>query len=185
MAAPKIAIVAGRRNSSLFRSSAPVRIPQSACSCVVGGSGQESGMRPGGRIAVARTGRALPIARSLSSNTRSVLAGRCACTYSHSVPVTDVLASIPWYSSLAVHSGCCAPKAALPVNPRAGQSIGSARRKAGARRDDRTDPHRGNRYYVRYRLYRIEGSAFVYADDDGGRVTTILGYPTDQLGQVS
>ena len=66
-------------------------------------------MRPGGRIAVARTGRALPIARSLSSNTRSVLAGRCACTYSHSVPVTDVLASIPWYSSLAVHSGCCAP----------------------------------------------------------------------------
>ena len=36
-------------------------------------------------------------------------AGRCACTYSHSVPVTDVLASIPWYSSLAVHSGCCAP----------------------------------------------------------------------------
>jgi hypothetical protein len=33
--------------------------------------------------------------------------------------------------------------------------------------------------------YRIEGSAFVYADDDSGRVTTILGYPTDQLGQVS
>ena len=33
--------------------------------------------------------------------------------------------------------------------------------------------------------YRIEGSAFVYADDDNGRVTTILGYPTDQLGQVS
>jgi len=25
----------------------------------------------------------------------------------------------------------------------------------------------------------------VYADDDSGRVTTILGYPTDQLGQVS
>jgi hypothetical protein len=33
--------------------------------------------------------------------------------------------------------------------------------------------------------YRIEGSAFVYADDNSGRVTTILGYPTDQLGQVS
>ena len=32
---------------------------------------------------------------------------------------------------------------------------------------------------------RIEGSAFVYADDDSGRGTTILGYPTDQLGQVS
>jgi len=33
--------------------------------------------------------------------------------------------------------------------------------------------------------YRIEGSAFVYADDDSGRVTTILGYPTDQLRPVS
>jgi hypothetical protein len=32
--------------------------------------------------------------------------------------------------------------------------------------------------------YRIEGPAFVYADNDSGRVTTILGYPTDQLAQV-
>ena len=29
--------------------------------------------------------------------------------------------------------------------------------------------------------YRIEGSAFVYADHDTGRVTTILGYPVDKL----
>ena len=31
--------------------------------------------------------------------------------------------------------------------------------------------------------YRIDGPAFVYADNDSGRVTTILGYPTDQLAQ--
>jgi hypothetical protein len=31
---------------------------------------------------------------------------------------------------------------------------------------------------------RIEGPAFVYVDNDSGRVTTILGYPTDQLAQV-
>jgi hypothetical protein len=29
--------------------------------------------------------------------------------------------------------------------------------------------------------YRIEGPAFAYADNDSGRVTRILGYPTDQL----
>jgi hypothetical protein len=29
--------------------------------------------------------------------------------------------------------------------------------------------------------YRIEGTSFVYADNDSGRVTRILGYPTDQL----
>ncbi len=29
--------------------------------------------------------------------------------------------------------------------------------------------------------YRIEGSAFVYMDQETGRVTTILGYPTDKL----
>ena len=28
------------------------------------------------------------------------------------------------------------------------------------------------------------GPAFVYADNDSGRVTTILGYPTDQLAQI-
>ena len=32
--------------------------------------------------------------------------------------------------------------------------------------------------------YRIEGPAFVYSDNDSGRVTTILGYPTDQLAQI-
>ena len=32
--------------------------------------------------------------------------------------------------------------------------------------------------------YRIEGPAFVYADDDSARVTTILGYPTGQLTQI-
>src|SRR6202007_107077 len=32
--------------------------------------------------------------------------------------------------------------------------------------------------------YRIEGAAFVYSDDDSGRVTTILGYPTDQLAEI-
>jgi len=31
--------------------------------------------------------------------------------------------------------------------------------------------------------YRIEGPAFVYADQDTGRVTTILGYPTPKLLQ--
>ena len=32
--------------------------------------------------------------------------------------------------------------------------------------------------------YRIEGSAFVYSDNESGRATTILGYPTDQLAQI-
>ena len=32
--------------------------------------------------------------------------------------------------------------------------------------------------------YRIEGAAFVYSDNDSGRVTTILGYPTDQLARI-
>src|ERR1700752_1799141 len=32
--------------------------------------------------------------------------------------------------------------------------------------------------------YRIEGPPFVSADNDSGRVTTILGYPTDQLAQI-
>ena len=32
--------------------------------------------------------------------------------------------------------------------------------------------------------YRIEGAAFVYSDDDTGRVATILGYPTDKLTQA-
>jgi hypothetical protein len=32
--------------------------------------------------------------------------------------------------------------------------------------------------------YRIEGPAFVYSDNDSGRVTTILGYPTDRLAQI-
>ena len=32
--------------------------------------------------------------------------------------------------------------------------------------------------------YRIERSAFVYADRDTGRVTTILGYPTHKIPQA-
>ena len=32
--------------------------------------------------------------------------------------------------------------------------------------------------------YRIDGPAFVYSDRDTGRVTTILGYPTNKLGQT-
>jgi hypothetical protein len=32
--------------------------------------------------------------------------------------------------------------------------------------------------------YRIEGSAFVYADRNTGRVTTILGYPTQKIAQA-
>ena len=33
--------------------------------------------------------------------------------------------------------------------------------------------------------YRIDGPAFVYSDRDTGRVTTILGYPTDKLSQIA
>ena len=33
--------------------------------------------------------------------------------------------------------------------------------------------------------YRIEGSAFVYADRDTGRLTTIFGYPTQKIAQAS
>lgn len=32
--------------------------------------------------------------------------------------------------------------------------------------------------------YRIEGNAFVYDDFDSGRVSTILGYPTQRLAQL-
>ena len=32
--------------------------------------------------------------------------------------------------------------------------------------------------------YRIEGPAFIYADRNTGRVTTILGYPTQKLAHV-
>ncbi len=32
--------------------------------------------------------------------------------------------------------------------------------------------------------YRIEGPAFVYADRDTGRVTAILGYPTQKIAQA-
>jgi hypothetical protein len=32
--------------------------------------------------------------------------------------------------------------------------------------------------------YRIEGPAFVYSDRDTGRVTTILGYPTQKIAQA-
>jgi hypothetical protein len=33
--------------------------------------------------------------------------------------------------------------------------------------------------------YRIDGPAFVYSDEDTGRVATILGYPTDKLNQIA
>ena len=33
--------------------------------------------------------------------------------------------------------------------------------------------------------YRIDGPAFVYSDHDTGRVTTILGYPIDELNQTA
>jgi hypothetical protein len=33
--------------------------------------------------------------------------------------------------------------------------------------------------------YRIDGPAFLYSDHDAGRVTTILGYPTDKLSQIA
>ncbi len=32
--------------------------------------------------------------------------------------------------------------------------------------------------------YSLEGPAFVYSDQDTGRVATILGYPTDKLSQI-
>jgi hypothetical protein len=32
--------------------------------------------------------------------------------------------------------------------------------------------------------YHIEGPAFVYSDNESGRATTILGYPTNQLAQI-
>ena len=32
--------------------------------------------------------------------------------------------------------------------------------------------------------YRIEGAAFVYADRDTGRITMILGYPTQKIAQA-
>ena len=32
--------------------------------------------------------------------------------------------------------------------------------------------------------YSIEGSAFVYADRETGRITTILGYPTQKISQA-
>ena len=33
--------------------------------------------------------------------------------------------------------------------------------------------------------YRIDGRAFVYSDRDTGRLTTILGYPTDKFSQIA
>jgi len=32
--------------------------------------------------------------------------------------------------------------------------------------------------------YRVEGSIFVYAERDTGRVTSVYGYPTDELTQI-
>jgi len=50
-----------------------------------------------------------------------------------------------------------------------------------------TDPSGGDRYQLRIQWkghYRIEGPAFVYADRETGRVTTILGYPTQKIAQA-
>jgi hypothetical protein len=33
--------------------------------------------------------------------------------------------------------------------------------------------------------YRVEGPSFIYADRDTGRVTAILGYPTDKITRVA
>jgi hypothetical protein len=33
--------------------------------------------------------------------------------------------------------------------------------------------------------YRIEGPAFVYSDQESGRIITILGYPTDKLTETA
>jgi hypothetical protein len=33
--------------------------------------------------------------------------------------------------------------------------------------------------------YRIEGTAFIYADRDSGRIRTILGYPTQKIARAS
>jgi hypothetical protein len=33
--------------------------------------------------------------------------------------------------------------------------------------------------------YRIDGAAFVYSDQDTGRVATILGYPTEKLSHIA
>jgi hypothetical protein len=33
--------------------------------------------------------------------------------------------------------------------------------------------------------YRIEGPAFVYLDQNAGRIVTILGYPTDRIAHLS
>ncbi|MSV29788.1 MAG: hypothetical protein EXQ52_13740 [Bryobacterales bacterium] len=34
-------------------------------------------------------------------------------------------------------------------------------------------------------IYQIDGSAFIYADRDTARVTTVLGYPTEQIEQAA
>jgi hypothetical protein len=63
----------------------------------------------------------------------------------------------------------------------------SARGKAGSRREneaihiEETDTTFAIGWKGRYRL---EGPAFIYTDQDTGRVATILGYPTDKLRQI-
>jgi hypothetical protein len=74
------------------------------------------------------------------------------------------------------------PRRCLVARPRR-----PARGKAGPKRDsepihsEETDTTLAIGWKGRY---RIDGPAFVYADDDSGRVTSILGYPTDQLAQI-
>src|SRR5438132_4594355 len=58
---------------------------------------------------------------------------------------------------------------------------------AGSRGRERTYPHRGSdtTFAIGWKgRYRIEGPAFVYSNEDTGRVATILGYPTDELTQA-
>ena len=37
--------------------------------------------------------------------------------------------------------------------------------------------------YRALRSYGIEGATFVYTDHDTGRITTVLGYPTDLVAK--
>lgn len=57
-------------------------------------------------------------------------------------------------------------------------------------REGKTEPVRiletGTTFAISWKgCYRIEGSAFIFSDQETGRVTTILGYPTDQLSQTA
>src|ERR1700756_28568 len=70
-----------------------------------------------------------------------------------------------------------------------GSPAPAARLAAGLARDGESEPIHIEETDITFAIgwkgrYRIEPPAFVYADNDRGRVTTILGYPTDQLAQI-